>query len=211
MLDKNKPQIILSKMESLFPNFKSELTNWTTPFQFLICIILSAQTTDKKVNQVTAELFKKYPTPSKLSGANLDDVRNTIRGINYFNTKAKNIIETAKILIDKYNGEVPRTVEQLITLKGVGRKTANVFLNDLYHQNDGIGADTHIMRVAQRLGLTKNRTPEKIAKDLERIYPKKDWYKVNSLFVLYGRYYCKARMKKSNCIFKDICNYCKDK
>lgn len=207
----NNGEKILLKMESLFPKFKTELTNWSTPFQLLICIILSAQTTDKKVNQVTEELFKKYPTPSKLSEANIDDVRNTIRGINYFNTKAKNIIETSKILTEKFKGKVPKSVDELIKLKGVGRKTANVFLNELYHKNDGIGVDTHVMRVAQRLGLTQNKTPEKIAKDLERIYPRKDWYKVNSLFVLYGRYYCKARMKKSKCVFKDICKYCKDK
>jgi endonuclease-3 len=207
----NKPQIILSKMESLFPNFKSELTNWNTPFQFLICIILSAQTTDKKVNSVTLKLFEQYPTSLELSNANISDIEILISGVNYFKNKAKFLIETSKIILEKFNGEVPKTIKELISLKGVGEKTANVFLNDLYRSNEGIGADTHVMRVAQRMGLTKNTTPEKISKDLEKIYPKKDWYKVNSLFVLYGRYYCKARMKKSECVLKEYCSYCKNK
>lgn len=206
-----KSQRILNKMLELFPNFGSELTNWKTPFQFLICIILSAQTMDKKVNTVTKQLFFKYPTPLKLSKANVNDVEKLISGVNYFKTKAKHIVQTSQIILDEYNGKVPTTVKDLIKLKGVGEKTANVFLNDLYRSNEGIGVDTHVMRVAQRMGLTKNKEPKKIALDLQRIYPKKDWYKVNGLFVLYGRYYCKANMKKSNCVLKEYCSYCKDK
>lgn len=206
-----KSYIILNKMEELFPDFGTELSNWETPFQFLICIILSAQTTDKKVNTVTGQLFSKYPTPLELSKANILDIESIISGVNYYKTKAKHIVETSKMILDEFNGEIPNTVKELIKLKGVGEKTANVFLNDLYRSNEGIGADTHVMRVAQRMGLTKNKDPKKIALDLQSIYLKKDWYKVNSLFVLYGRYYCKANMKKSNCVLKEYCSYCKDK
>ena len=184
---------MLSKIEEIYPNAKSELTNWDTPFQFLICILLSAQTTDKQVNKVTGNLFSKYPTSELLSKASLEDVEDTVKGINYFRTKAKNVIKTAGIVFKEYEGEPPKDVDELQKLPGVGYKTANVFLNDLYHLNQGVAVDTHVKRVAQSYGLTKEEDPTKIAKDLEKIFDKKDWYKVNQLFVLYGRYILKAK------------------
>lgn len=196
-------------MESLFPNAQSELVNWDTPFQFLICIVLSAQTTDKGVNSVTPALFKKYPTPLLMSKATLNDVENIIRYVNYFKTKAKHIIELSRILVEEYNSLVPVTTKELIKLPGVGNKTANVFLNDLYIKNEGIAVDTHVARVSQRLGLTKHKDPDKIAKDLEKIYPKVDWWKINRYFVLYGRYICRANMNSTKCVFRDTCSYCK--
>ncbi len=202
------PNQILSKMEELFPDAKSELVNWSTPFQFLICIVLSAQTTDKGVNQVTKPLFTKYPTPELLSVAQVGDVEKIIRSVNYFRTKSKHIIQLSKILLDDFNGVVPKKEDELIKLPGVGNKTANVFLNDMYRLNNGIGVDTHIARVSKRLGLTVNTDPNLIAKDLESLFPKKDWWRVNTLFVLYGRYYCKANMKSSRCVFKGLCSYC---
>ncbi|MCC7290300.1 endonuclease III [bacterium] len=207
----NKSQTILKKIESLFPDAKSELGNWKTPFQFLICIILSAQTTDKKVNTVTSKLFDKYPTSKKLSMANISDIEELIAGVNYFKSKAKYLVETAQTLETNFGGVVPDTVDELIRLKGVGIKTANVFLNDLYKKNEGIGADTHVIRVAQRMGLTKHSDPKKVALDLQKLYPQEVWHRVNSTFVLYGRYVCKARMNESRCILKEYCSYCKDK
>ncbi len=184
---------LLSEIEQIYPEAKTELSNWSTAFQFLICIVLSAQTTDKQVNKITGNLFKRYPTAKKLANARYEDAEHTLQGINYFKTKAKHIIELAKMVDEQYEGEPPRTLVELQTLSGVGYKTANVFLNDLYHSNQGIAVDTHVSRVARSYGLTKQTDPTKIAHDLERLYPKDAWYKVNSLFVLYGRYILKAK------------------
>ncbi|MBU1119761.1 endonuclease III [Patescibacteria group bacterium] len=184
---------LLIEIEQIYPEAKTELSNWSTAFQFLICIVLSAQTTDKQVNKITENLFKQYPTAKKLASAKYEEVEHTLQGINYFKTKSKHIIELAKMVNDQYKGEPPKTLIELQTLPGVGYKTANVFLNDLYHSNQGIAVDTHVSRVAKSYGLTKETDPTKIAHDLEKLYPKDDWYKVNSLFVLYGRYILKAK------------------
>ncbi len=193
MNKKDLAKRLLEEIEELFPNAQTELENWDTPFQFLICIILSAQTTDKQVNRVTVELFDKYPTPLELSKADINEVENIIKGINYYKTKARNIINTANILLKEYNGEPPRYIGELQKLSGVGYKTANVFLNDLYHSNQGIAVDTHVKRVSQLYGLSKEDDPTKIAKDLEKLFEKEDWYLVNRYFVLYGRYILKAK------------------
>jgi endonuclease-3 len=190
---KDLAKTLLEEIEKLFPNAQTELENWDTPFQFLICIILSAQTTDKQVNRVTVGLFDKYPTPLELSNADINDVESIIKGINYYKTKARNIIKTANILLNEYNGEPPKDINELQKLSGVGYKTANVFLNDLYHSNQGIAVDTHVKRVAQLYGLSKENDPTKIAKDLEKLFEKEDWYLVNRYFVLYGRYILKAK------------------
>jgi endonuclease-3 len=179
---------VLKDIEEMFPDASTELENWETPFQFLICIILSAQTTDKQVNKVTSKLFDKYSDAKSLSTADIEDVKKLVKSINYYKTKAKYIIQTAKILDKEYKGNPPKDVGKLQELPGVGYKTANVFLNELYEANQGIGVDTHVRKVAKKYGLTKHDNPDKIAKDLEKIYPKEVWYKINRLFVLYGRY-----------------------
>lgn len=184
---------LLLEVEKLFPNASTELENWSTPFQFLVCIILSAQATDKQVNKVTRDLFTKYPDSFSLSKANIEELKNTIGSINFFNNKAKFLIAMSHELSNKYKGIPPKTLTKLIELPGVGYKTANVFLNDLYHANQGIAVDTHVSRVARMYGLTAESNPTKISHDLEKLYPKKDWYKVNSTFVLYGRYVLKAK------------------
>ena len=188
MTKRERAMMVLSDIEKLFPNAKTELENWETPFQFLICIILSAQTMDKQVNRVTKGLFAKYPDPKSLSIADISDVKRLIGSINYFNTKSKHIIETSRILVEKYDSIPPKDVVKLQELPGVGYKTANVFLNDLYQANQGIAVDTHVRKVAKKFGLTKSDNPNRIAKDLEKIYPKEVWYKINMYFVLYGRY-----------------------
>jgi endonuclease III len=184
---------LLCEVEKLFPEASTELSNWETPFQFLICIVLSAQTTDKQVNNVTKKLFAKYPDAKSLALAKVVDVERLVGGVNYFKTKAKHIVQIAKILKDEYEGVPPRDVNELQKLPGVGYKTANVFLNDLYRENQGIAVDTHVLRVARAYGLTNNIDPLKVSHDLEKLYPKELWYKVNSTFVLYGRYVLKAR------------------
>lgn len=184
---------LLSEVEKLFPEATTELANWKNDFQFLVAVILSAQTTDIQVNKVTPELFRKYPDATKLSKAKIEDLEHTLGGINYFRTKSKNIKEMARILVEQYRGELPKSLKKLIELPGVGYKTANVFLNERYKANEGIAVDTHVLRVVRAYGLTKNTDPTKVAHDLESLYPKEDWYKVNSTFVLYGRYILKAK------------------
>jgi endonuclease-3 len=188
MTKREKAMKVLKDIEEMFPDASTELENWETPFQFLICIILSAQTTDKQVNKVTSKLFDKYSDAKSLSTADIEDVKKLVKSINYYKTKAKYIIQTAKILDKEYKGNPPKDVGKLQELPGVGYKTANVFLNELYEANQGIGVDTHVRKVAKKYGLTKHDNPDKIAKDLEKIYPKEVWYKINRLFVLYGRY-----------------------
>lgn len=206
MTRKEWAYFVLEKMEERFPDAKTELANWSTPFQFLVCIILSAQATDKGVNKVTARLFEKYPDSKSLAEADVRAVQKLLSSINYFRQKSTYIIKTALLIEHDFNGVVPDNVEGLVKLAGVGYKTANVFLNDLYKRNEGIGVDTHVSRAAIRLGLTINTEPIKIAKDLERLYNKADWHRINSAFVLWGRYVCKAnRCRKPD----DLCELCK--
>ena len=188
MNKKERARVLLSKLELMYPNAETELKNWNTPFQFLVCIMLSAQTTDKQVNKITEELFSLYPDAYVVSLADVSEFERYISSVNYFHTKAKHIVETSKILIHEYNGEVPISLDQLLKLPGVGYKTANVFLNDLYKSNQGIAVDPHVKKTALKYRLTKSNNPDIIAKDLEKLYPKEDWWKINRYFVLYGRY-----------------------
>lgn len=188
MRKKEKAYLLLSELEKMYPDAQTELKNWSTPFQFLVCIILSAQTTDRQVNKVTERLFKIYPNGYMVSLASVKDIEKYISSINYYHTKAKHIKKMSEIIVKEYNGEVPADLESLLKLPGVGYKTANVFLNDLYQLNQGIAVDTHVKKTAIKYGLTKNTDPYKIAKDLEKIYNREDWYKINRYFVLYGRY-----------------------
>jgi len=187
MRKREKAYLLLSKLEEMYPNASTELKNWNTPFQFLVCIMLSAQTTDKQVNKVTSALFGRYPDGYMMSLASIKDIESHISSVNYFHTKARHIKKMSEIIIKEYNGDVPVSLEELLELPGVGYKTANVFLNDLYQSNQGIAVDTHVKKTAIKYGLTKNSNPDKIAKDLEKIYKKEDWYKINRYFVLYGR------------------------
>jgi len=185
---KERGYVLLEKLEEMYPNAQTELENWSTPFQFLVCIILSAQTTDRQVNKVTKKLFEIYPDGYTLSLASEKEIEKYISSINYYHTKAKHIKKMSEIVTREYNGEIPIVLERLLELPGVGYKTANVFLNDLYQLNQGIAVDTHVKKTAIKYGLTKNSNPDKISKDLEKIYDREDWYKINRYFVLYGRY-----------------------
>lgn len=188
MINKEYAYRILAKLEEMYPNADTELKNWNTPFQFLVCIMLSAQTTDKQVNKITSNLFNKYPNPIDISKSSFEELEKYISSVNYFHTKAKHIKETSRIVNEEYHDEVPKDLDKLLELPGVGYKTANVFLNDLYKANLGIAVDTHVKKTAIKYGLTVNSDPDKIAKDLEKIYDRKDWWKINRYFVLYGRY-----------------------
>lgn len=183
---------IVAYLKRIYPKPKSEL-NHRTSFQFVVAVILSAQCTDKAVNKLTATLFKKYKMPKDFATADLAVFTKEISSVPFFRNKAKAIIGAAKIVQEKFGGKVPKTEAELITLPGVGYKTAHVVLGDLYSRWEGIATDTHVKRFAKRFDLTDNSDLTKISKDLEALIPKKDWKYVNNGLVLYGRYVCPAR------------------
>lgn len=184
---------IVKYLKRTYPKPKSELF-YTSSFQFVVAVILSAQCTDKKVNEVTETLFKKYKTVQDFANASQDIFAQEISSVTFFRNKAKNIITTAQIVRDDFTSTVPQTESQLVTLPGVGYKTAHVVLGELYDVWDGIATDTHVRRFALRFDLTDNTDPTKISKDLEALIPRKDWKYVNNGLVLYGRYVCSARL-----------------
>lgn len=182
---------IASYLKRVYPKPKSELL-YTTPFQFVVAVMLSAQCTDKLVNKVTAILFEKYKTPRDFSVANPHALTKEISSVSFFRNKAKHVIAAAKIICDDFGGAVPRTAEELQTLRGVGYKTAHVVLGELFDIWTGIPTDTHVKRFARKFDLSDKSDLSKISKDLETLIPKKDWKYVNNGLVLYGRYICKA-------------------
>ncbi len=182
---------IVLLLKQLYPRTRSEL-KYRTNFQFLVAVILSAQCTDKRVNEATGLLFKKYKTVTDFADADIGKFAKEIAQISFFNNKAKNIIASAKILKEDFGGRLPKRVKELQKLPGVGYKTANVVLGEIYDIWEGIAVDTHVRRFALKFELTKHTDPNKIAKDLEELIPKKDWKYVNNGLVLYGRYVCPA-------------------
>jgi len=183
---------LVAYLKKAYPKPKTEL-NYETPFQLVTAVMLSAQTTDKQVNKVTATLFKKYKTIGDFAQANPKVFEKEISSVSFFRNKAKAIIGSAKLIEKKFGGKIPKTVPELITLPGIAYKTANVVLGELYEIWDGIPTDTHVKRFAKRFDLTDNEDLTKISKDLEALVPKKDWKYVNNGLVLYGRYICPAR------------------
>lgn len=192
-------------LDELFPNPKCEL-NYNNDYELLIAIVLSAQSTDKRVNTVTPILFNKYNSLKALKKAHLEDLENIIRPVGSFRKKASYIKNIATIIDESYNGVVPKNREDLVKLPGVGRKTANVFLGEFYNI-PAIAVDTHVERVSKRLKLaSKNDDVLKIEKKLEKCFSKEDWAKRHLQLVLFGRYYCKAiKPECSTCKLKDIC------
>ena len=206
MKTRERAQFVFKELKQLYPSPKTELKNWNTDFQFLVCIMLSAQTTDIQVNKVSGKLFKRFPEIQSFATADIAQVERLISSINFYKTKSKHLVKMAQILIKDFDSKVPVSSKTLVSLPGIGKKTANVFLNELFHANQGIAVDTHVARVAQRLDLTKKRGADKISLDLEKVYEKKDWYLINSMFVLFGRYVCKAKKPLcSTCPRNDIC------
>ena len=182
---------IVSYLKHAYPEPESELT-YETPFQFVVSVILSAQCTDKVVNRVTEELFKKYKTPADFAKAKTAVFEKEISSIPFFRNKTKAIIFAAKDIVRLHGGKVPKTEHELVALHGVGYKTAHVILGELYGIYSGIPTDTHVKRFAIRFDLTENTDLKKISKNLEALVPQKDWKYVNNGLVLYGRYLCKA-------------------
>ncbi len=197
---------ILDFLNELFPNAHCEL-KYQTKFQLLIAIVLSAQTTDNKVNSITPILFEQYPTIKDLAEANLLDVIKILTPLGLANNKAKNIIETAKCLIEKYNEEIPKTKEELVLLPGVGVKTANVYMAEGL-KIQAFAVDTHVSRVSNRLGISNGPNPIKIEEDLKEFFKNDDWIKLHHQFIFFGRYFCKAKNPECiKCKLKRYCNF----
>ncbi len=190
MLTKRK-QALLDKLKELYPEPKSEL-NFSDEYQLLVSVVLSAQCTDKKVNDTTPALFKKYPSFKQLAKADVGDVEGIIRPINYYKTKSKNIVSTAQMITTEHQGAVPRSMEELTSLPGVGRKTANVVLGELGIE-PSIAVDTHVFRVSRRLGVAKGNTPAEVEQSLRRGFPSSSWRDLHHQLIFHGRRVCKAR------------------
>ncbi len=186
---------ILTVLKELYykPDIKLNFLDFDNPFQILIMTVLSAQTTDNNVNKVKPQLFSKYPDCKALAAANQEDVEEIIRSTGFYHAKAKNIIAASKMLRDAFGSEVPRTIEELTKLPGVGRKTANIVLSHAYNINDGIAVDTHVKRLAGRLGTTESTDPVIIEQDLMKLVPKEDWWLINFLLISHGRTVCDAK------------------
>ena len=201
---------IYKYLKEKFPNPLCEL-NFSNRYELLVSVILSAQCTDNRVNIVTKELFRKYPSVYKMSKANLEELEKEIRSCGFYHNKAKNILNACKKIVDEYNGEVPQNYESLLSLPGVGRKTANVITSAGFG-GDAIAVDTHVFRVSRRLSLASGNTPEKVEKELMEKLDKNLWSESHFLFVLFGRYICKARQPLcEQCGLKDVCEFYKNK
>jgi len=188
---KQRAKKILALIKKNYPEPISEL-KYKSSFQFLVAVILSAQYTDKRVNELTRILFKKYKSVSDFADVSLKEFSDDIKTVSYFNNKAKNIISTANMIRNEFSGRLPKTLYDLQKLPGVGYKTANVVLGEIHGVWEGIAVDTHVRRFAIRFDLTDSKNPDRIAKDLENLVPKKEWKYINNGLVLYGRYVCKA-------------------
>ena len=188
-----------------YPNAHCAL-DFTTPFQLLIATILSAQCTDKRVNMVTPALFKRYRTPAALADANPVELEEMIKSTGFFRNKAKSLLGMARAIADEHGGKVPDSMDELVGLPGVGRKTANVVLGNAYERNEGIVVDTHVTRVSRRLGLTKHTDAVKIEADLMPLFDRARWTMLSHLLIEHGRTICEARRPKCEiCFLNDIC------
>lgn len=197
---------ILTKLESTWPEAHCEL-NHETPYQLLIATILSAQCTDKRVNQITPVLFKKAPNAKKMLALGIEGIASLIKSCGFYNTKAKNIYKTSEILLQTYDGQVPNDFTALCQLPSVGRKTANVVMSNAFGV-PAFAVDTHVYRLAHRLGFSTGKTPEQVEADLCRIVPKKDWTATHHRLIFHGRYHCLARNPKcETCPLTKDCTY----
>ncbi len=203
-MEKREKSLLLRRLKQVYGDPYTQL-NYKTPFQLLIAVMLSAQSTDKKVNEITPQLFSEFPDAYALSKAPLKRVEGLIREVNYYKTKARHLIETAKILVCDFQGEIPRTRELLLSLPGVGNKTASVILSEL-KITPAMPVDTHVFRVSHKLGLASANDRDKVAEELCREFPKSRWYELHHWLIYHGRSVCIARRPQCEaCFLKDIC------
>ena len=206
-----KIETIYQRLYSSYPPIDTSL-EYSTPFQLLIATILSAQCTDEVVNRTTKHLFIEYSEPEQLARADIKKIKKIIRPTGYYSLKANRIKKTSRRLVNVYNSEVPDNMEDLLTLEGVGRKTANIVLSVAFKKTQGIAVDTHVKRLSNRLGLTENSNPEKIEIDLMKNLKRENWNRFSILLILHGRKICNARKPDcNNCLLNDLCPYFESK
>ncbi|OGC56575.1 endonuclease III [candidate division WWE3 bacterium RIFCSPLOWO2_12_FULL_36_10] len=205
MFDKKFAESIAKLLKTKYPDPKTELVH-ENEMQLAVSVMLSAQTTDKKVNEITSKLFKKYKTWEDFANANLTELQSDIRGVNFHLGKAKRLIKAGRVVTAEFKGVLPDTIEQLTKIPGVARKSANVIIQEIWNKAEGIVVDTHVTRVSNRLGLTKNQDAVKIEKDLMTQIPKEYWRNFSGAMVLHGRYVCTARKPKcGDCVLNKVC------
>jgi len=196
---------VITRLKNEYPDAKTEL-NWENPLELLVATMLSAQTTDVRVNMVTERLFEKYRTAADYAGADPAQLEEDIRPTGFYRNKARSLQGMARALLERHGGEVPRTMAGLVALPGVGRKTANVVLGNAFGVDEGVVVDTHVRRVSGRLGLTEERDPEKIERDLIRVVPEGERTLFSHLLIFHGRRVCKARKPDCpGCVLNDVC------
>ena len=207
MTRREKARLVLDRLRERIPRPETEL-QFRTEFELLVAVVLSAQCTDKRVNQVTPDLFAAYPTPEAMAEATAEEIFPYIRSVSYPNNKATALAATARMLVEDYGGEVPREHTELVKLKGVGRKTANVVVAVAFDE-PAIAVDTHVFRVANRIGLVRDRpTPLAVERGLARVIPRDEWAEAHHLLILHGRYTCQARQPRcERCPLTDVCDY----
>ncbi|GIV75697.1 endonuclease III [Litorilinea aerophila] len=197
--------VILERLHQEYPDARCALHH-ENPLQLLVATILSAQCTDERVNQVTPELFARYPTAEAFAQADLEELEQAVRSTGFYRNKARNIQQACRRIVAEYGGQVPDTMEELLTLPGVARKTANVVLGTAFGIADGIVVDTHVKRLANRLGLTQESNPEKIERDLQALVPREEWIDISHLLIFHGRQVCSARKPRcAACVLNDLC------
>jgi len=196
---------IYNRLKQRYPSPEPAL-NWTNAWELLVSTVLAAQCTDKRVNKVTPGFFERWPDIQSLADAEVADIESIVHSTGFFRNKAKNLKAAAIRIMTEYEGEVPKTMADLITLGGVARKTANIVLSNAYGINEGIAVDTHVKRLSFRMGLTVNTNPDRIEKDLMPLYPRETWGEVNHLLVYFGREVCSSRSPECiECQLNDIC------
>ena len=200
---------IIEQLKKEYPDAKCSL-DFTTPFELLVAVMLSAQCTDERVNKTTPEIFKNYNTPEDFVSIDINLLEDLVHPCGFYKNKSKNIKAMSKILVEKYNSKVPQTMEELIELPGVGRKSANVVMLEAFNNPQGVAVDTHCKRISNRIGFSKETDPEKIEKDILKLFPKEYYKDLNHILMYHGRALCDARSPKCDkCPINNLCKYYK--
>lgn len=201
---KTRAKKVLKAMKTLYPDAKTEL-EYGSPFQLLVAVVMSAQATDKSVNVATEKLFQVYPDAFSMAKASTEEVESHMMNVNLHHNKARNVVRLSQLLVERHNGEVPNDFDAILALPGAGRKTANVVLSNIYGM-PAIAVDTHVGRLARRLGLSEEMNPDKVEKDLMQVFPKKEWIFLHHSLILHGRRVCFARKPNCpGCLMKSFC------
>ena len=200
---------IFELLKKQYPDAKCSL-DFNTPFEMMVAVMLSAQCTDERVNKVTAEFFPKYNTPKAFADMPLEDIENLIHSCGFYKNKAKNLKLASQKILTEFNGKVPQTMEELMSIPGVGRKSANVIMLEAFNNPQGIAVDTHAKRISNRIGFSSAKEPQKIEQDLLKLFPKKYYYEANHILIWHGRNTCKSQKPNcENCCIKHLCKSCK--